>query len=61
MVEHAAVNRGVAGSSPARGAQDSRLSAVFSFTGVKVILQSDPDQQVITLDIFRLSINNKSG
>ena len=31
MVEHAAVNRGVAGSSPARGARDSSKSAVFSF------------------------------
>ena len=31
MVEHAAVNRGVAGSSPARGARDSSRSAVFSF------------------------------
>ena len=33
MVEHAAVNRGVAGSSPARGARDSSISAVFSFIG----------------------------
>ena len=39
MVEHAAVNRGVAGSSPARGAQDSRLSAVFSFIGIQIPCQ----------------------
>ena len=29
MVEHAAVNRGVAGSSPARGAEETRSSGCF--------------------------------
>ena len=36
MVEHAAVNRGVAGSSPARGAEKQQIICCFFFSGEKM-------------------------